>query len=67
MNRRTGRAQFATERVVIAEFAMVRFGVRVGGCPHILEIRFREWPLIWRQGALGGPAGAEQDNSDERR
>jgi len=67
MNRRTGRAQFAAERVVIAIFAMVRFGVRVGGCADILKIRFRKWPLIWGQGALGGPAGAEQDNSDERR
>ena len=67
MNRRTGRAQFAAERVVIAEFAMVRFGVRVRCCPDILKIRFRKWPLILRQGALGRPAGAKQDNGDERR
>jgi hypothetical protein len=67
MNRRTGCAQFAAERVMIAVFAMVRFSVRVGGCAHILKIRFRQWPLICRQGALGGPAGAEQDKSDECR
>ena len=66
MNRRTGCAQFAAERVMIAVFTMVRFGVRVGGCAHILKIRFRKWPLIWRQDAPG-PAGAEQDKSDERR
>ena len=59
--------QFAAERVVIAIFAMVRFGVRVGGCLHILKIRFRKWPLILRQGALGRSTGAEQDNSDECR
>ena len=67
MNRRTGGTQFATERVAIAIFAMVRFGVRVGGCPHILKIGFRQWPLICRQGTLGRSTGTEQDNSDERR
>ena len=67
MNRRTGCVQFAAQRIVIAVLAMVRFRVRVGGCAHILKIRFGQRPLIWRQGALGSPTGAQQDNSDERR
>ena len=67
VNWRTSCTQFSPERIAIAILAMVRFGVRVGGCAHILKIRFCKWPFIWRQGALGGSAGAKQDKSDEGR
>jgi hypothetical protein len=66
VNRRTGGAQFAAERVTIAKFAMVGFGVRVCGCPDILKIGFRQWPLVCWQDALGRSTGAEEKNCDER-
>ena len=48
MNRRTGCAQFAAERIMIAELAVVRLGVRIGRRADILEIRFRKWRFVWR-------------------
>lgn len=67
MNRRTGRVQFSTERVVIAVFTMVRFGVGVCCRAHILKIRFRQRALVCRQGTLGRPTTAEENDRDEGR
>ena len=66
-NRWTGRVEFATERVVIAVFAMVRFRMRVRSCAHILKIRFRQRALVCRQGTLGRPTTAEENDRDEGR
>ena len=63
-----GRMQFAAERVVIAVFAMVRFGMCVRGSAHLLEIRFGQWRLVWRKRVLPtGAAAAEENNGDECR
>ena len=59
--------EFSAERVVIAVFAMVGFSMRIRCGAHILEIRFRQRALVWRQRALGGSTGAEKNNGDERR
>ena len=68
MNRRTGGMQFSTERVVIGVFPMIRFRVRVSGCPNILEICSCQRRFILRQGTRARrPARGEEKNCDERR
>ena len=66
-NRWTGRVEFATERVVIAVFTMVRFGVGVCCRTDMLKIRFRQRPLVCRQGTLGRSTTAEENDRDEGR
>ena len=66
-NRRTGRMEFATERVVIAVFAMVRLRMRVRGCAHILKIRLRQRRLVSRERMLGSATTAKENNRDEGR
>jgi hypothetical protein len=66
-NRWTGRVEFATERVVIAVFAMVRFGVGVCGRTDMLKIRFRQRRLVRRERVLGRATTAEENNRDEGR
>jgi hypothetical protein len=67
MDRRTGRVEFATEGVVIAVFAMVRFGVGVGCRTDMLKTRFRERRLVRRERVLGCATTAEENNRDEGR
>jgi hypothetical protein len=67
MNWGTRGAKFATKRVAIPVFAMVRFGVRVRCGAHVLEIRFRQRRLVWRQCVLCTAAAAEENKRDERR
>jgi hypothetical protein len=67
MNWRARRVQFAAERVVIGEFAMVRFGVRVSRRAHGLKIAPSQRRFVLRQGMPGRPAGSEQNDCDERR
>ena len=67
MDGRTCRVQFSAERVVIAVFAMVRFGMRVSCGAHILKIRLCQRMLVWRQGTLGRPTTAEENNRDKGR
>ncbi len=66
-NRWTGGVEFATERVVIAVFAMVRFGVGVCGRTDMLKIRFRQRRLVRRERVLGRATTAEENNRDEGR
>ena len=66
-NRWTGRVEFATERVVIAVFAMVRFGVGVCGRTDMLKIRFRQRRLVRRERVLGRATTAQENNRDEGR
>ena len=67
MDRRTGRVQFASQRVVIAVFAMVRFGVGVCCRTDMLKIRFCKRPLVCWKRVLGRSTGAEKNKGDERR
>ena len=67
MNWRARRVQFAAERVVIGEFAMIRFGVRVSRRAHGLKIAPGQRRFVLRQGMPGRPAGSEQNDCDERR
>ena len=67
MNWRASRVQFAAERVVIGEFAMIRFGVRVSRRAHGLKIAPGQRRFVLRQGMPGRPAGSEQNDCDERR
>src|SRR5205823_12964208 len=68
MNWRTGGMQFSADCVVIAVFAMIRFRVRVSGCPNILEISSCQRWFILRQGTRAPrPARGEEKNCDERR
>lgn len=67
MNWRTRRAEFATERVAIAVFAMVGFGVRVRCGAHVLKIRFRQRRLVCRQSVVRAAAAAEENKCDEGR
>ena len=59
--------QFAAERIVIAVFPMVGFGVRVSRGANILKTCFRQRTLVCWQRALGGSTAAEENNGDERR
>ena len=59
--------QFATERVVIGEFAMVRFGVRVSRRAHGLKIAPGQRRFVLRQGMPRRPAGSKQNDCDKRR
>ena len=66
MNRRVGGVQFAAQRVVIGELAMVGFGVRVGGRAHILEVCFCQRRFVLRQGACPGrSASAKKKSADD--
>ncbi len=69
MNRRTGGVQFSAQCVVIGEFAMVGFGVRVGGRAHILEVCFCQRRFVLRQGARPGCSTSAKKKSadDEQR
>ena len=68
MNWRTGGMQFSADCVVIAVFAMIRFRMRVSGCPNILEISSCQRRFILRQGTRARrPARGEEKNCDERR
>ena len=67
MDGRTCRVQFSAERVVIAVFAMVRFGMRVSCGAHILKIRLCQRALVWRKRVLGSAAGAEEYDDDKSR
>ena len=68
MNRRAGRMQFAAQRVVICEFAVIRLRMCISRCPYILEIRLSQRGLILRQRASGsGSACIEEKNDDEGR
>ncbi len=66
VNWRTGSMQFSSERVAIAVFAVVGFGVCVSSGAYMLKIRFRQRRLIRRQSALGGAARSKENNCDER-
>ena len=59
--------QFAAERIVIAVFPMVGFGVRVRRGANILKTCFRQRTLVCWQRSLSGAAAAEENNGDERR
>ena len=59
--------QFASERVVIAVCAVVRFGVRVRCGAHVLKIRFRQRRLVCRKRVVRGPAGCKENKCEERR
>ena len=67
MNRWARRMEFAAERVVIGEFAMVRFGVGVSGRAHSLKIASGQRRFVLRQGVPGRPAGSKQNDCDKRR
>ena len=68
MNRRAGGVQFASERVVICEFAVIRLRMCISRCPYILEIRLSQRGLILRQRASGsGSTRTEEKNDDEGR
>ena len=67
VDRRTCSAQFSAESVVIAVLAMVRFGVRIRGRAHMLEVRFRQRRLVCRQWMMGCTAGGKEKKGDERR
>ena len=67
MDRRTCRVQFSPKGVVIAILPMVRFGVRVRGRAHMLEVRFRQGRLVRRQWMMGRTAGGKEKEGDERR
>ena len=67
MDRRSRCVQFAAERVVIGEFAMVRFGVRVSRRAHSLKIVPGQRRLVLRQGVPGRPARGKQSDCDKRR
>jgi hypothetical protein len=67
MDRRTGRVEFSPERVVIAVFEVIRFGVRVRCRAHILKIRFRQRRLVRGERMLGRSTTAEENNRDEGR
>ena len=59
--------QFAAERVVIAIFPVVRFGVRVRGGAHVLKIRFCKRRLVRWKRVLRCATTAKENNGDERR
>ena len=68
MNRRAGGVQFAPQRVVICEFAVIRLRICISRCPYILEIRLSQRGLILRQRATGrSSACTEEKNDDEGR
>ena len=68
MNRGAGGMQFAPQRVVICEFAVIRLRMCISSCAHILEIRLRQRRLILRQRPSGrSSAGTEEKNGDEGR
>ena len=67
MNRWARRMEFAAERVVIGEFAMVRFGVRVSRRAHSLKIASGQRRFVLRQGVPSRPAGSKQNDCDKRR
>jgi hypothetical protein len=67
MYRRTRCVQFSTERIAIAVFAVVGFGMRVRCSANVLKVRFRQGRLVCRQRSLSGAAAAEENNGDERR
>jgi len=60
--------QFAAQRVVICEFAVIRLRMCISRCPYILEIRLGQRGLILRQRASGsGSTRTEEKNDDEGR
>jgi hypothetical protein len=67
MDRWTSRVEFSAERVVIAVFAMICFGVRVRCGAHVLKIGFCQRRLVWWQCSLCGAAATEKHNDDEGR
>jgi hypothetical protein len=67
MDRRARRVQFAAKRIVIGEFAMVRFGVRISRRAHGLKIAPGQRRFVLRQGMPGRPAGSKQNDCDKRR
>ena len=69
MDRRAGGVELTAERVVIAVWKMICFGVGVGGGPHILEFTLRNRRFVGRQHMRRGGrfAGREKKNRDERR
>ncbi len=54
----------AAQRIVIGEFPMIRFSVRVGSRAHAFKICSGHGSFVWRQSALGRSAGTEQQRRD---
>ena len=69
MNGRTGRVQFAAERIAIAEGAMIRLGVGVGGGANVLEFSPGNGRLVRRKHSCGptGFASTEENDGDKSR
>lgn len=49
MNRRTGCVQFATERIVVSELAVIRLRVSVGGGADVLKFCPGQRRFVGRQ------------------
>ncbi len=68
MNRRSGRMQFAAERVARTILSVIGFGVGVSRSTDILEILFRQGRFVGRKRASRGClASAEEKDCDESR
>ena len=70
MNRRSGRMEFAAERVARPVPSVISFGMGVGRSADILEILFRQGQFVGRKRASSRGyclASAEEKDCDESR
>ena len=69
MNGRTGRVKFATERIAIAERAMIRLGMGVSGGADVLKFSPGNGRFVGRKRSRGPTsfASTEENDGDESR
>jgi hypothetical protein len=68
MNRRTGRVEFAAERITSTVLSVISLGVGVSRSADILEILFRQGRFVGRKrSSRSCAAGAKEKNGDESR
>ncbi len=68
MNRRTGRVEFAAERITSTVLSVIGLGVGVSRSADILEILFRQGRFVGRKrSSRSCAAGAKEKDGDESR